>query len=165
MSAVVTTSDYRTWNVDDRSHTKQELKDYVNSLNFSAADHIRTMAVVPADKVVVVNGLPVIFRELAGGSLTFDTAIGAYTENNNYAIHGLHYYADRDHVEVEYSHHPCDPKPPNTRHTSSEFGTMLSDCFLIWKTAIIERLTEQIAEQAAQQFNLTDNSMNPTGNN
>lgn len=161
---VTTTSDFRTWYIDDRIYTTQEVKDYVDNLEFATANHVRTMAIIPSDKVVVVNGLPVIFAELEGGRAAFDTALGAYTENNNYPIHSMHYYADRDHVELEYAHHPCDPKPPNTRHSSSELGTVLSDCFDIWKTEICDAYYKRLQQEAsAATFALADGQLVATG--
>ena len=93
----------------------------------------------------------------------FSSAIGAYTENNNYPIHTFHYYPDRDLIEIEYRHHPMDPKPPNTRHASNEFGDVLSDLFGVWRGYQIAKLTNKLAEEAEQEFNLTDNSIIATG--
>ena len=62
MSHITTTSDFRTWWIQDRLHTTAEIKEYVDELDYDTEGHVRVLTVSVPDKVIVVNGFGYYMR-------------------------------------------------------------------------------------------------------
>jgi hypothetical protein len=138
MTAITTTQDYVTWNVNTGNHTEDEVRDYIAALNIYKDNDVRCIAVQTVDKVIQVNGIVYHAAVYPGGTEVFNKALGDYSEINGNRVKAIHYYADRDYVVVEYLSHPADPTPRNTFHTSSDFGTFFNDVFTTWKSSFAE---------------------------
>lgn len=69
--------------------------------------------VVP-DNLLIKDGL--------GATLTpsdITTALSTHSSSFGGTVAIVQYYGDREKFEIEYDHHPLDPKPNNTVHLSS----------------------------------------------
>lgn len=137
MATIQTTSNPTTWYVDLSLFSEEEARAYVSSLTFSPSQ-VRTLFVDAILGDIYVNGIA--FRVTDIGFLPreeFDETLGSFAERDGNKVSKLSYYSDREMVEAEYFSHPLDPCVPNTRHSSSDFGSLFRDMFDKWQTAML----------------------------
>ena len=153
MPKVTTSSAYSSWGVKSYEHTYEELKEYVDSLEFNTPE-LRQMTVSPPYKHVVVNGLGGGQETLEFTDEDFDNIVSPYKLNGENEVTIFQYYADRGVVVCEYHTHPLDPVVRNTQHDVGDFGNMFSDLFTLFKTCEVQRLEKAIADkQVVTEFN------------
>lgn len=147
MSEITTTNDWKTWRIREDLHTTQELLDYITDLTFDA-DHVRKITLNMSTPSCSVNSLSVCTNDFEYSKL-LRNAVGVYGVNRDVPVKNFWYYTDRGKVEVEYDHHPCDPKPNNTLHDVSEFKDMFEKVFEVWQERCCCELQERIDSKDA----------------
>ena len=153
MAKVTTSSAYGSWAVRAYEHTAEEIKEYVENLEFNTPE-LRQMTVSPPYKHVVVNGLGGGQETLEFTDEEFDNIVSPYKMNGENEVTVFQYYADRGIVVCEYHTHPLDPVVMNTKHNVTDFGNMFSDLFNLFKKCEIANLAKQIKDkQEVTEFN------------
>ena len=132
MAAITTTSDYLTWDIEPEFHTGAEIDTYVSSLDITDTSSVSKMVVQMVDKIILVNGMPVL-SPIFGRVSQFNDALGDGDYLNGNRVKAYHYFADRDKVLVEYLTHPLDDLIPNTFHTLADLP-VLATMFAHWKS-------------------------------
>ena len=144
MAITRTTSDYRSWLIQSKAGTPEEFIEYISGITSWDDDEVKVINVSAPDEVVNINGIPSFVQDSEDRE-PFSTIYQPVEFNSEgHRVSNIAYYADRDTVEVQYSCHPLDPLPRNTRHSGEDFAEFFAKCFTWWKTGALERTQQEI---------------------